>query len=266
MPQYQDFDISITHIMQVRQDFIIKGRPYIQLPPRNWNTLTYHLRGHGLFILNGQAHKITEGQIQFFRSGLLNRSEAIDESMHYIYINFETIDDSVFKALPLDFVNTVNDSEKYLADFQAALKFWNQQNPGHIIQCKEIIYRLLNNLIQEKFGGNVYTYKYRKIKKALIFMNNNLRNPDLTVTHAAEQCEMSVRSFNRIFHEVYHETPRNYLTRLRMDYAKELLHNASNSISDIAELTGFNSIYSFSRAFSRYTGIPPSKWSETSSV
>jgi AraC family L-rhamnose operon regulatory protein RhaS len=51
-------------------------------------------------------------------------------------------------------------------------------------------------------------------------------------------------------------------TRLRIEYACQLLREASRSILAIAFETGYEDLSSFYRAFKREKGLPPRAWRE----
>ena len=52
-------------------------------------------------------------------------------------------------------------------------------------------------------------------------------------------------------------TPNDYLRRLRLEAARELLSNTSRSVTEIAFKVGFNSSQYFSTVFLQYTGLTP---------
>lgn len=54
--------------------------------------------------------------------------------------------------------------------------------------------------------------------------------------------------------------PITYLSRWRMQVAAGLIAGGSRSLARIAEEVGYESEASFSRAFKRVTGMPPSRW------
>lgn len=62
------------------------------------------------------------------------------------------------------------------------------------------------------------------------------------------------------FRECMDMPPITYLTRWRMQVAAGLLAGGSRSMARIAEDVGYESEASFSRAFKRFTGSPPSQW------
>ena len=53
---------------------------------------------------------------------------------------------------------------------------------------------------------------------------------------------------------------KEYITRIRIEKAKNLMENPSLSIADIAEMTGFTSQSYFSTAFKSQTGMTPSQY------
>ncbi|MFI3324015.1 MAG: helix-turn-helix domain-containing protein [Rikenellaceae bacterium] len=59
---------------------------------------------------------------------------------------------------------------------------------------------------------------------------------------------------------------KNWVTALRIEDAKAVMLNSPDmSISNIATLTGFTSVESFSHIFSRLERSSPSKWREENS-
>jgi AraC-like DNA-binding protein len=64
--------------------------------------------------------------------------------------------------------------------------------------------------------------------------------------------------FARSFADAYGETPRAYLSRRRIERAKDLLRSANLSITEICFLVGFESLGSFSALFRRLVGQSPS--------
>lgn len=51
-----------------------------------------------------------------------------------------------------------------------------------------------------------------------------------------------------------------YVRNVRIEKAKGLLLGDYNSVSYIAEATGFANIYSFSRTFKKETGVSPTEY------
>ena len=77
---------------------------------------------------------------------------------------------------------------------------------------------------------------------------------------AAEELGLSRRRFTTLFAEVTGQTWADYVTDLRIQYAKRLLRDTNRSIVAIAFECGFEELSSFYRAFKRDTGDSPAHW------
>ena len=57
-------------------------------------------------------------------------------------------------------------------------------------------------------------------------------------------------------------SPHEYLMRIRIEKAEQLLSNSDFSIAEVAEQTGFSGQNYFSRAFKRHTGKTPREFAD----
>jgi AraC-like DNA-binding protein len=80
----------------------------------------------------------------------------------------------------------------------------------------------------------------------------------------AREAGYSKYHFARTFAMAYGETPRAYLTRRRVERAKNLLRTANLSVTEVCFLVGFESLGSFSSLFRRLVGQSPSAYRASS--
>jgi len=73
----------------------------------------------------------------------------------------------------------------------------------------------------------------------------------------APRLGISARHLQRIFHENYGTTPKQYAQTCRLLRAKQLLTDSDLPISDVAFLAGFNSLRSFNSAFVDHYRLEP---------
>src|SRR5689334_15201380 len=66
--------------------------------------------------------------------------------------------------------------------------------------------------------------------------------------------------FARAFRRAFGETPRAYLTRRRIERAKDLLRSANLTVTEVCGLVGFASLGSFSARFAALVGVPPTTY------
>lgn len=89
------------------------------------------------------------------------------------------------------------------------------------------------------------------------YINDNYNNAYLSVSLIGEEMNLSAPYLSKLFKEKYEVSITEYISRIRVDRAKEDLKNSSKSIKQIAEENGFLSSTVFISTFKRYEGITP---------
>ncbi|TXK78380.1 response regulator [Paenibacillus sp. N3.4] len=87
------------------------------------------------------------------------------------------------------------------------------------------------------------------------------RYPDnLTVANIAEGVYLSQTYVSLLFKQETGETIYEYLTKIRIEKAKELLHDPRNKFYEVCEAVGYSDPSHFSKLFKKITGLTPSMY------
>jgi len=81
-----------------------------------------------------------------------------------------------------------------------------------------------------------------------------------TVVELAQKAALSRSAFFERFSRAVGLPPMAYLLAWRMAIAKDLLSRSDFALAEVAERVGYSSASTFSTAFSRYVGQPPSHY------
>lgn len=76
----------------------------------------------------------------------------------------------------------------------------------------------------------------------------------------AERARMSPSAYSRLFHRIIGVTPSDYLARLRIQRARQLLTTSDMPLTAIALGTGFYDAAHFTRTFGRLVGCTPGQY------
>ena len=95
------------------------------------------------------------------------------------------------------------------------------------------------------------------IKKAKEYIFNNYACDELSLGSVAEAINLSPTYFSSIFKKDVGTNFVDYLTKIRLDKAKELLCCTSMQVSEIAYKVGFKDYRYFSQIFKKNTGQTP---------
>lgn len=90
------------------------------------------------------------------------------------------------------------------------------------------------------------------------YFEENYMN-DISLDTLSKNMYLSPVYISKIFKELLGDSPINYLIRIRLSKAKELLETSDHQVKVIAQLVGYNDPYYFSKLFKKYYGISPSK-------
>ncbi len=82
-------------------------------------------------------------------------------------------------------------------------------------------------------------------------------NQDLDVNKLADDAHLSVSSFYRIFRQITSDTPIQYIKKLRLNRARDLIVSKNVKAYVAAFEVGYESVSQFSREFKRYFGVTP---------
>lgn len=95
-----------------------------------------------------------------------------------------------------------------------------------------------------------------RLGEAIAYMDRHFCDP-LEIAALAKIAHLSPRQFQRIFMKSQGISPINYLMRLRIKRAMELITDLSLNIAEVAQASGFEDANYFSRFFRRYVGVSP---------
>lgn len=121
----------------------------------------------------------------------------------------------------------------------------------------EIVYRVLTGPEGHVlFNLAHHDSQYARVAKALNKVHQSYAD-GLTVQNLAEEANMSVSAFHSAFRKVTLESPLQYLKKVRLNKAKELIQLEGRRVNDAAHSVGYTSTSQFSREFKRHFNMTP---------
>ncbi len=98
-----------------------------------------------------------------------------------------------------------------------------------------------------------------RIMDAQLLIRNRLQDP-VNLSALAHLVDMSPRTLSRRFNAAVGMSPGEYLSRLRIEEARSLLHHSNLSVAEVGWQTGFRDPSRFSREFSKRVGVTPKRY------
>lgn len=98
-------------------------------------------------------------------------------------------------------------------------------------------------------------YLYRRIVQAKLFIDDQYSNR-IALDHISDHACLSKYHFLRLFKKAYGTSPHQYLTKVRIASAKDLLKEG-RPVAEVCIQVGFESTPSFIHLFKKNTGVSP---------
>ena len=215
------------------------------------NELIYHLSGKSIVVFNGKQLETTEDTIRFLPAGEINeytvdrieRGECID-------IVFDTNMPITDEA----FVLKLKQSEKIKSLFKKIFAVWVAKEDGYYFECVSLIYKIFAELQKKNY---IPENQFVSIKPAIDYIESHFLEKKITAEELTACCKISYPYIKKLFIKKFGIPPIKYSIQLKINYSCDLLKSELYTISQIAEICGYNDIYFFSRQFKEYMGLSP---------
>ena len=194
-----------------------------------------------------------------FGNGLANSMFDFQRIMHF-YHNHHVIRKSEHPELAAELSDIVNRmKEIFLSDTGQKETRCCMLLMEFMIRLDEHRKEFYDNEIKENLKG----YSDDTLKRIFLvsdYIKNNLTADDLSQGTMAKMAGISKEYFSRMFKEITGQNYSHWLNMIRIEKAISLFADKESTLTQIAMLSGFQSIPSFNRVFKEFKGIAPSEY------
>ncbi|WP_407270070.1 response regulator [Radiobacillus sp. PE A8.2] len=144
---------------------------------------------------------------------------------------------------------------------QVSIFFVNINEMDTLDQITKSLYQLCEKMC-EKFDQSISNRTEIISDEIKSYIHNNYMDFNLNLNSIAEQINLNASYLGSIFKRATKTNIPKYITKIRMERAKELLENQQLKIKNISELVGYSNQYYFSASFKKYYSKTPSEFRE----
>jgi AraC-like DNA-binding protein len=288
-PQHELFNelarvpISL-HLGSYRSDLLYWG----YFPAKWWrNYLHTHsffevccaYAGRGTYTLRGEEHPLREGDLFLARPG--EQHEIVSSRKQALGIYFwactfvrDTQHPTSDRDKPIDILlQRMTTSRCFIAPHAASIQptldlligEMAKQAPGFTRAIESLAAKLLldcaRTFIDSAVDPEPLTRAGTSAAQAVVqtatqYLQDNLAR-SISVRDVAAQVHLSERQLSRVFRKVTGMSILEYLTRLRIDTAGQLLLSRDMPIKQVARAVGYPDAHYFTTTFGKHTGLTP---------
>ena len=114
-------------------------------------------------------------------------------------------------------------------------------------------------LAQIKKNNSFFSYS-PQVQSAIKYIGDHFMECDVSAEKVAEQVGLSVNRLNTLMKEETESTIWKFLTKVRIEKAKQLLDSTDHNITEVYQMVGYTTSSYFSKIFKKTTGVSPQKY------
>ncbi|MBO6163594.1 MAG: AraC family transcriptional regulator [Lachnospiraceae bacterium] len=231
--------------------------------------ITFVMKGAGKLVVNEKETPVSYGDIYIMPPGTYHRNIAIDEKgMEYFVIRFRKDEGDLGLQRFLDRTGpAVTQSGSHFDYFESACRLLLDLHVSNGGYADEKVQTICLGMIQvvklliENRALAIRTRSDFSMNDLLVYITEHCEEK-ITLESLSKRFSVSASHLSRMFNQAFHCSPINYLINARMARATEYLGRTDKSISEIAELVGYENHFYFTNLFIKRIGCSPTEYRE----
>lgn len=227
-----------------------------------YNKFYYICDGEGMLKINGKEFFPLPGQLFFMPAGVLQSYSSISEhtfTKYWCHFTAKLGDKNIFDIIQFPYFIEVENRGAFEQLFNDLIVNHNSSELSASFRAKSILLEMIAQFLDHVDKNSIqisYTQSYHILHLILQYIEGHL-SENITVEQLAKICNFHPNYFIKFFKIHTGIPPIQYINRVRLEKAKELVMHKEINISEIANMIGFNDLCHFSKSFKNYTGFSP---------
>lgn len=211
-----------------------------EIAPRYHSALAFRINGNATITVNNRSYFVNTNDVLYLPQGIPYGAQYSDTELLVIHFKTATND-------PVPEVYSCANAEEIYKAFLSAHILWQEKTPGYEAYTLSKLYTILGQLS----ANEITTHIPQPFLNAVSYINSNYRDNMLSIERICKHVGINATSLRLLFQKHYQETPTEYITKLRLECARNLI-SCGISVEQAAQRSGFNDAKYFSRVVKKY--------------
>ena len=224
------------------------------------------MKGKGTYMFEGKTFHVHENQLFLIYPEITTTYMAdMEDPWEYAWVGFKgSRIPRLLQQLGFSKENpvlTVDETDSLMSCILRMMEAHKMTYSNELFRTSELI-RFFGCIMEgkgtEQSDAHIYSREtYANV--ALRYLNDNYMHK-IRISELADFIGVERSYLSRVFYGEYHQSPSQYLLRLRMEKAEELLKTTPMSVSEIAAGIGYDDARAFTKVFRQNYGMSPSEY------
>ena len=234
---------AVLRIIDIARIAWKKGE--FEVAPRPFSALAFRIQGSAVIEADNKTYDIRTNDVLYLPQGMGYKAKYTETDMIAIHFVTSESEDEIS-------VHNLRDPDEFRLLFEKAKEIWEKKEPGYVTFAMAQLYQILGTLEEQNTRSNLPKH----FLKAIAFINENFTDPDISVDMICSRAGISATVFRQLFKKHQGQTPTEYITKLRLEYARKLISGGA-SVERAACESGFSDPKYFSRVTKKHFGCTP---------
>lgn len=250
---FKDERCNVSEIYNVVR-YMPKGQSvYKYNPILSTHELMYFSKGSVILSFHGKELSVSKGDIVYLPRGIEGEEysmRVIEEfDLYNIYFHTDT---------PMPSTATVVSAGEavFQSLYEKIYRTWKGKSAGYYLKSMQQFYYIMECLCRAE-NGYATSSSLKRLDKAEEYIAEHYCDADFDYEALRASTSLSYSHFKKLFIQRYGAPPVKYVTLKKVNRAAELLETGKFSVSEVAELCGFENVYYFSNIFKKHKGVSP---------
>ncbi len=226
-----------------------------------YSSIEYVVRGHGTLTLQNRTYALRAGVIFSYGPGVRQDivADRTDPPVKYFVDFAGTKSQEILHVcgLPAGTAGQIFPAHEIQAIFDELIRHGqraSQRSPelcGKLLECMAM--EIAEARAPRQGVETLSFLSYQRCRHQMEMHFRRLR----TLREIAQECNLNEAYLCRLFQRYGHQSPYQYLLRLKMNQAAELLLQPGALVKQVAHQTGLGDAVHFSRVFKKVFGLSP---------
>ncbi|HCM27528.1 MAG: hypothetical protein A2Z99_13910 [Treponema sp. GWB1_62_6] len=218
-----------------------------------FHNLSWLLAGSATFWCDGVPYHAHAGDLVYLPRGSTRRAVSDPEDLMHCYacdFQCQSIGGTATARLPLPVLSRIGIPDGLLELYRRLNRVWLEKSPGYGLETRGLFSMIIHRLVYAEEPS-------RRLSVVQDFIIQHYAEP-ISLTRLAVLVRLNPRYFGNWFSDRMGMTVKEYINRIRIRKATDLLATGGFNVAEAAYDSGFEDVFYFSKVFKKIAGFPPS--------
>jgi len=225
-----------------------------------WTEINYIIGGCAEYTVNGVRYKVKKGDLLCTQKDTIRSAYTYPEDLMECYCISGSVYNDSFCEIPMPFpiLSHVGVHQDIISMYRNFDSTWVAKEAGYELKARGIYMMILQRFLELVYFDEKAKKINIRVRKAMQYIIDHY-SENLSVHDVGKKVGLSASYFGSIFKEETGMSFHQFLTKIRLNRAEDMLRNGEYNVNEAACACGFSDPFYFSKVYKENSGFSPSK-------